>query len=97
MKEYIVAVYRAHSGKVYSFAATYLNEYGLIYEWGCPKGKPDFSCDGCDDGCPTTGWFTQTGEEDDSTTFHSMNCKDGDKFMGWREIPQWDGPIQVSP
>lgn len=88
MREFVVAVYRQHSGKVYTFAATYLNAYGLVYEDGCPKGD---GCEGAcrDDGCPTTGWFSQTGEEDDATTYYSLNLKDGDRLMGWRELPQW--------
>jgi hypothetical protein len=97
MKEFIVAVYRAHSGKVYTFAATYLNGYGLNYE-SCPKGNasPYEVCEGCEDGCPTTGWFSQTGDEDEGSTFHAMNMKDGDQLMGWQELPKWNGAVPVA-
>ena len=87
MTEFVVAVYRAHSGKVYSFAATYLNGYRLNYQ-DCPKGKDKF-CDECEEGCPTTGWFVQTGDDDDAIMFHGLSLKDGDALRGWRTIPQW--------
>lgn len=89
-QEFIAAVFRTHSGKVYSFAASYLNAYPLEYRHECPKGD---GCEGkgCEDGCPTTGWFIQTGEDDDSTQFHTLDLKDGDKFKGWRNVPQWPG------
>jgi hypothetical protein len=89
MREFIAAVYRKHSDKVYTFSATYLNAYALTYEWGCPKGD---GCEGsgCDDGCPTTGWFLLTGEEDEGSTYHALDFKDGDMLMGWQELPKWD-------
>lgn len=86
--EFIVAVERARNGKVYSFAASYLNAYPLTYNDGCPQGKDGF-CDGCEDGCPTTGWFSDTGAEDEGRQYHSLSLADGDKFLGWRNIPQW--------
>jgi hypothetical protein len=90
MREYVIAVFRGRSEKVYSFAASYLNAFPLQYEW-CPKdAKATGGCADCDDGCPTTGWFVQTGDEDDGSTFQSLSLKDGDKIMGWRDIPQWD-------
>ena len=53
-KEFICAVRRAHSGKVYSFAATYLNAYPLVYRAESPKGDGREG-KGCADRCPTTG------------------------------------------
>lgn len=87
-KEFIVAVRRARSGKVYSFAASYLNAYPLEYRDGCPKGE-GCSGEGCDDGCPTTGWFLQVGDDCDGAMFHDLELRDGDEFLGWREVPQW--------
>ena len=88
--EFIVAVRRGHNGKVYSFAASYLNAYPLRYEYECPKGD-GCSGEGCDDGCPTTGWFYQTGEDGDSTQYNPLHLKDGDELVGWRNVPQWPG------
>lgn len=92
MKEFVIAVYREQSKKVYSFACSYLNAHRLQYEW-CPKdAKKDGFCDGCDDGCPTTGWFILTGDGDnESGAFNSLTINDGDKIVGWQNIPQWDG------
>lgn len=88
--EYVVAVYRAHHGKVFTFSSSYLNAHPLNYKYECPKGD---GCEGngCDDGCPTTGWFYETGEDGDATQFNSLELKDGDKLMGWCEIPRWPG------
>lgn len=87
-REFVVAVRRAHSGKVYSFAASYLNAAPLRYDY-CPKDKDGF-CEECsDDGCPTTGWFIRTGD-DDGTQYNRLHLDKGDEFMGWREIPRWE-------
>lgn len=88
-KEFIVAVRRAHNGKVYSFAADYLNACRLRYEYGCPKESEGCRGDDCEDGCPTTGWFSPTGDEDDGRTYHALSLRDGDKLVGWRDVPQW--------
>lgn len=100
MHEYVLAVLRNRTGKVYSFAATYLNAYPLEYRDGCPfeneRGK---GCGKeCDDGCPTTGWFEQTGSDDYASLFNSLELRDGDKIVGWAEIPQWadDHPVQMT-
>lgn len=87
-REFILAVYRKHSGKVYSFAAEYLNGYRLRYDYGCPKDKGGV-CDGCGDGCPTTGWYYVEGADDDGYTYHALSLDDGDEIKGWRELPQW--------
>lgn len=90
--EFVVAVRRASSGKVYSFSASYLNAFPLEYRDGCPKGNDvNIACEGCDDGCPTTGWFYQTGEDGDSSQYNSLHLGDGDELVGWRHIPQWPG------
>lgn len=91
--ELVVAVRRAKSGKVYSFSASYLNAYPLNYNDGCPKGD-GCSGEGCDDGCPTTGWFYQTGEDGDSSQYNSLQIANGDELVGWRHIPQWPGAVQ---
>lgn len=88
-RELILAVYRKHSGKVYSFAAEYLNGYRLRYDYGCPKDKGGV-CDGCEeDGCPTTGWHYVDGAEDDGCTYHALSLDEGDEIKGWREVPRW--------
>lgn len=95
MREFIVAVYRARTGKNYSFSATYLNGYGLTYNDGCPQGKTvNICCEGCEDGCPTTGWFSEEGNDDgDSTTFQGLHLAEGDKLIAWRNVPQFSGVI----
>ena len=96
MREFIIAVYRKHSGKVYTFAASYLNAYRLNYD-RCPN---EAACAGngdmCEDGCPTTGWFVQTGDDDFASRFETLGLDDGDKMLGWRTLPEWSGPIPVS-
>jgi|ERR1700721_1528999 len=88
MREFVIAIRRARTGKVYSFAASYLNEYPLNYN-DCPQGN-DHICDACtEDGCPTTGWFEQTGADDEGAQFHPLSLSDGDQLLGWRNIPQW--------
>lgn len=89
--EFIVAVQRARNDKVYSFAASYLNAAPLQYEY-CPKDKDGF-CNGCEDGCPTTGWYYQTGEDGGGSQYQSLELKDGDKLEGWRNVPQWPGSL----
>jgi hypothetical protein len=87
LREYVLAVFRERTGKVYSFAACYLNAYPLEYRDGCPN--KNCKGEGCDDGCPTTGWFDETGDEDYSSLYNSLSLERGDKIMGWCEIPQW--------
>jgi len=89
-REYIVAVFRTSSGKVYSFSSSYLNAMPLQYD-DCPIGNEASGCSACtDDGCPTTGWFYLTGNDGDGGSYQSLDLKDGDKIMGWREIPKWE-------
>lgn len=85
---FIIAVQRARNGKVYTYPASYLNAYPLRFEYECPKGD---GCDGegCDDGCPTTGWYDATGDGDDGLTYTPIYFEKGDEFLGWREIPAW--------
>lgn len=87
-QNFIVAVRRARSGKVYSFPSAYLNAYPLRYEYECPKGE---GCDGngCEDGCPITGWYSATGDGEDGLTYSPMYMDPGDEFLGWRKVPQW--------
>lgn len=87
-REFVVAVKRAHNGKVYSFAASYLNAYPLRYEYECPKGE---GCprDGCEDGCPTTGWFRLTGDDGEGRLYQQLELNEGDELLGWRDVPQW--------
>jgi hypothetical protein len=89
MREYVVAVKRAKTGKAYEFAACYLNGYPIEYRDCCPKGN---GCDGdgCDDGCPTTGWFEQTGDDYYDTMFNQMSIGKDDTFLGWLELPRWE-------
>lgn len=98
-REFIVAVYRASSGKAYTFAASYLNAYPLQYEHECPKWKEGVGCsgEGCDDGCSTTGWFEQTGDDDYSSLYNRLELREGDIFLGWSELPKWNGPLPILP
>ena len=92
MKEFIIAVYRASSNKVYSFAATYLNECLLSYENSdCPnKGKADHDCENCEDGCPTSGWYELTGDDYDGSLYLKLHLNEGDYIKGWRTVPKWE-------
>jgi hypothetical protein len=92
--EFIIAVQRK-SGKIYSFAASYLNTSPLRYEDGCPKGKDDI-CDGCEDGCPTTGWYSTTGDDGDGKRYDPLWLGPEDKIIGWRDVPQWDAAYRPS-
>jgi len=87
-RDFIVAVRRARNGQIYSFPLAYLNAYPLRYEYECPKGD---GCEGegCEDGCPITGWYSATGDGDDGLTYSPMYMDPGDEFLGWREVPQW--------
>ena len=98
-REFIVAVYRARSGKACTFAASYLNAYPLQYEHECPKWKAGVGCsgEGCDDGCPTTGWFEQTGDDDYSPMYNRLELREGDVLLGWSELPKWNGPLPSAP
>lgn len=89
-RSFIVAVRRAHSGKVYSFPAIYLNGYQLVYETGeCPKGN---GCEGngCDDGCPTTGWYSDSSEGEYDHNYAKLALAPGDEFLAWSPIQQFD-------
>jgi len=99
MQEYVIAVYRKRTNKIHTFACSYLKAYPLHYEDTdfCPNKTCD---DGpCSDGCLTTGWFTLVGEDDEAGTYYRLALYDGDKLMGWREMPQWDSvpPTHNSP
>lgn len=78
----IVAVSRAQQrGKVYTFPAQYLNAYPLNYE-DCICASDD---DHPDDGCPTTGWFTERSDEEYDSSYQSLLSGD-DVLVAWREI-----------
>lgn len=89
-KAFIVAVRRAKSGKVSTFPAYYLNAYPLSYEDGCSKccDNEEF-CEQSVDGCPTTGWFSIAGNDDDARQYESLHFDPGDEFLGWSEIQPW--------
>lgn len=96
-REYIVAVRRAISEKVYTFSCSYLNALPLNCD-DCPHGQEANGCGECtDDGCPFTGWYYLTGEDGDSGSYQSLNLGPGDKLMGWREMPQWEESHQHIP
>lgn len=74
---FIVAVRRAHSGKISSFSAAYLNEEELWFE---DEGESR----------RVSGWFTsEASDGDDSSQFQPI-LSDGDELMGWTAIPQFD-------
>lgn len=89
-RSFIVAVRRARNGKTYSFPAIYLNAYPLLYESGdCPKGN-GCAGDGCDDGCPTTGWYSESSDGDYDSNYTRLHLDAGDEFLAWSAIPQFD-------
>jgi hypothetical protein len=77
MKEFVVAVFRKHTEKIYTFAACYLNAYELEDRH---EGTTKLF----------TGWYSQTGDEDYASLFEPLALNEGDKLMGWRELPKWD-------
>lgn len=87
MKSFIVTVRRKpHPGRsrdVWTFAAYYLNQYGLRYEDGC--GAED--CEEKHDGeCPTTGWFEDNANPEYENCFYKI-LAEGDEVIEWAEIP----------
>ncbi len=76
---FIVAVRRAHSGKVWSFPATYLNAYPLTFEI-C-----ECEAEHSDDGCPSTGWFTVSSEGEYDENYLPL-LSPGDELVAWSEI-----------
>lgn len=97
-QEFIVAVRRASNGKVYSFAASYLNATPLQYDWGCPRGNDEDKCKECTyDGCPTTGWYRLTGNDGDGGSYESLHMGAGDVLLGWRTVPSWDETTLSQP
>lgn len=80
-----IVVTENDNGKHFAFAGYYLNAYPLDYGDSCPKGD---GCqgDGCDDGCPTTGWFY------DESNFEYENCyyPISTKVVRWAPIPKAD-------
>ena len=89
-RTFIVAVRRARSGKVYSWPALYLNGYQLRYEdGGCPCGA---ECKGLEDGCPTTGWYTESSEGEYDHNYFPLYMDPGDEMVAWTEVPQYEAP-----
>jgi hypothetical protein len=89
--EFIVAVYRARTGKVYTFSCSYLSAFRILYD-DCPRDKVKQGlCDDCsEDGCSTTGWFYLTGDgNNESGCYQTLLLRDGDKIVGWQELPKW--------
>lgn len=89
-RSFIVAVRRAHNGKTYGgFPAIYLNAFPLIFEPGqCPNGT---TCqgNGCEDGCPITGWHTADSEGEYDSNYHRL-LKPGDELVAWTYIPKFE-------
>jgi len=80
---FIVAVYRKHSDKIYTFCADYLNQYPLAYD----DGHTDLNDD---EGLrPTTGWFDHSSNFEYDDLWNTLSFGDGDKMVGWREVPDW--------
>lgn len=80
-----IVVTENDNGKHFAFAGYYLNAYPLDYGDSCPKGDGCHG-DGCDDGCPTTGWFY------DESNFEYENCyyPISTKVVRWAPIPKAD-------
>jgi len=81
---FIVAVKRSRNDKTYTFPASYLNAYPLDYEDGC-------RCEGdhCEDGCPTTGWFTCESSAQYELGLYKELLGKGDELVAWAEIPPY--------
>lgn len=74
-KYFIVAVRRAHSGRVYEFPALYLNEYPLQFE-------DDYEERLC------TGWYQAT-PDGDSHTYSELVLSNEDALVGWQPLPKF--------
>ncbi len=66
-QKYCLAAMRSRDdGKIYTFAAYFLNNVELHYEEGCEECPEDENecamAQGC--GCPTTGWFNEVFDTD---------------------------------
>jgi hypothetical protein len=91
-KQFIIACRRKRSGKVYVFAAEYLNQMRLLVEW-----PDDSQYDDIDDGCvPVTGWYTQTKNDPDYDTSYEEVCGDGDEVLAWASMPIYINPQLAS-
>jgi hypothetical protein len=81
-----------HNGKVYCYGAHYLNEYPLNYEYGCSRcdSNPD-KCVALDgDGCPTTGWFTETNEFDADIPYYQSVTGE---VLAWAKVPSIEAKL----
>lgn len=86
-KEFTIAVRRRHSGKVYVFAAYYLNEKLLqTCEEDCPEECAPFS-----------GWYIErTSDGDCDTAWEPVLCI-GDEVIAWHEHPIFPATPTAQP
>jgi hypothetical protein len=84
MGYFLIRCINRDDGKVRTFAAYYLNQYGLNYEDGCSDCPFDDTCKQVNGGpCPTTGWFYETVENGDDGFYNPVS---GD-VEAWAELP----------
>lgn len=69
---FIVAVRRHHSGKVWTFPATYIRDFVLRF-------------DADDTERAVTGWFSAEANGDDGSTYQDL-LYPGDEMIAWREV-----------
>lgn len=74
--------WRGESGKRYVFGASYLNEFPLYPEDGCPHIEEH------EDGCPETGWRMERERDDETTLYEHLWMDQSDVFVGWRKFPE---------
>ncbi len=69
---YLAIVERCHNGKAYTIPAVHLHNLPLQYE---------------DEERKTTGWYAYTWDDSDDATAYEPLIGNGDKLLGWAEIP----------
>lgn len=75
-RNFIVAVKRAYSGRVYVFPAQYL--------FNCPLWFEDEAEERA-----VTGWYGADCESDEITNYTPL-LSNGDELMGWQPLPEWN-------
>lgn len=87
LKTMIITVeWKARPGRLFTFAAYYLNRYLLEYEDGC--GRAD--CANCaqdnGDGCESTGWFELKSHQYYDDAYFPL-LGEGDRVVEWAALP----------
>lgn len=83
--EFIVAVRRQRKGKVYVFAATYLNAKILSGPELIDGVEPE-DYDGPDT-VQVTGWYTEFETDGDTCWWNIIDIGSGDEVIAWQALP----------